>query len=144
MTFPQGKVDICRYDFMLMTDYSNAPDVKVEKPGDAPFVLIPARDRTPVIELEFPEFQTLCPVSERPDAGHLTIAYLPDESIIESKSLRDYLLAWRNCATWQEYAVEEIKKALVRACKPEWLVVEIEWASRGGIYATVTSEYEKE
>jgi 7-cyano-7-deazaguanine reductase len=94
---------------------------------------------TPEVELEYPEFQSLCPVSGRHDAGIVHIRYRPGEKILESKSLRDYLASWRNLKSWQEYITDEIAERLYLACEPVWLTVEIEWAPRGGIFARTVS-----
>jgi 7-cyano-7-deazaguanine reductase len=93
-----------------------------------------------LIEWEYPEFQSLCPVSERHDQGVITIQYKPKEKILESKSVRDYLMMWRNKKNWQEYITEEIANLLYTACEPDWLIVTINWSSRGGIIAKTTSK----
>jgi len=122
-----------------MTDYSKASDAKVEIPEGITLTTFPARQHTPLVELEYPEFQSLCPVSERHDQGVVTIRYKPKEKILEGKSLRDYLTMWRNKRNWQEYVTEEIADLLYKTCEPEWLTVTITWAARGGIVAKTTS-----
>jgi 7-cyano-7-deazaguanine reductase len=123
----------------LMTDYSKASDAKVEIPEGITLTTFPAREHTPLVELEYPEFQSLCPVSERHDQGVVTIRYKPKEKILEAKSLRDYLTMWRNKRNWQEYVTEEIADLLYKTSEPEWLTVTITWAARGGIVAKTTS-----
>lgn len=123
-----------------MTDYSKASEASVEKPEDVEILTIPAMQHVPVIEWEYPEFQSLCPVSERHDQGTVMIKYQPKEKILESKSVRNYLMMWRNKKNWQEYVTEEIADVLYAACAPEWLVVSIKWSARGGIYAKTTSK----
>ena len=91
------------------------------------------------MELEYPEFQSLCPVSGRHDAGVVHIRYSPREKLLESKSLRDYLASWRNLKNWQEYICEEMAERLFQACDPVRLTVEIDWAPRGGIFARTVS-----
>ena len=122
-----------------MTDYSNASKAKIETPDGAEVLTFPARGHAPVIEWEYPEFQSLCPISERHDQGVIRIRYKPREKILESKSVRDYLAMWRNKKNWQEYITEEIADLLYEACNPEWLTVTINWAARGGILAKTTS-----
>lgn len=117
-----------------MTDYSKAGEAELRVPRYS-FDIIPAQGRRPVIRWEFPEFQSLCPVSQRQDHGTVVITYRPTDKILESKSIRDYFFAWRNLQNWQEFVTEEIADALFAACDPEWLVVEISWAPRGGIFA---------
>ncbi|HNR87984.1 MAG TPA: NADPH-dependent 7-cyano-7-deazaguanine reductase QueF [Spirochaetota bacterium] len=121
-----------------MTDYSKASTAELQTPRYA-FDTIEAKGHRPIVRWEFPEFQSLCPVSERQDQGTVVVTYRPQEKILESKSVRDYFFAWRNLKNWQEYVTEEIADALFAACEPEWLVVEITWAPRGGIFATTVA-----
>ncbi len=123
-----------------MTDYSKAPETQVEIPEEVVLLTFPARAHTPLIEWEYPEFQSLCPVSERHDQGIVTIQYKPRKKILESKSVRDYLIMWRNKKNWQEYITEEIASLLYKACEPAWLTVTIKWSPRGGIAAKTTSK----
>ncbi len=124
----------------MITDYSKATDAVTEVPENVHLNTIESREHTPEIELEYPEFQSLCPVSERHDAGIVTVRYKPDALILETKSVRDYLAAWRDLKNWQEYITEEIAEKLFDACEPVWLTVEIDWAPRGGIFARTLSE----
>jgi len=122
-----------------MTDYSKAWAAKTEK-VEHKLTTFPSRKHQPVVEWEYPEFQCLCPVSERHDQGIVRIRYKPKKKILEGKSVRDYLSCWRNKRIWQEYVTDEIAETLYRACEPEWLIVEIEWAPRGGVFAKTVSE----
>ena len=123
-----------------MTDYSNAAEVKTETVENPNLVTFPSRGHDPVVEWDYPEFQCLCPVSERHDQGVVHIIYQPAEKILESKSVREYLSAWRNKRIWQEYVTTELAKSLFDSAEPVWLVVEIEWAPRGGISAVTRAE----
>jgi 7-cyano-7-deazaguanine reductase len=123
-----------------MTDYSKASEAKVEIPGGVRIITFPARDHTPLVEWEYPEFQSLCPVSERHDQGVVRIRYKPRAKILESKSVRDYLMMWRNKRNWQEYITEEIADLLYKGCEPDWLTVTISWSARGGISAKTTAK----
>jgi len=118
-----------------MTDYSKAGKVKTETVDVPDLTTFPTRGHQPEIEWEYPEFQCLCPVSKRHDQGVVKIKYLPARTILESKAVREYLVQWRNKKIWQEYVTEEIADKLYSSCKPQWLIVEIQWASRGGIVA---------
>lgn len=119
-----------------MTDYRDAAHAKLETPDTASLTTFPAREHTPVVEWRFPEFQCLCPVSARHDAGEITVRYRPAAQILESKAVRDYLAKWRTKRNWQEYVTEEIADILYASCEPDWLIVSIHWAPRGGIFAT--------
>ena len=123
-----------------MTDYLKASGAIVEIPDGVKLITFPARGHIPLIEWEYPEFQSLCPVSERHDQGIVSIRYKPREKILEGKSVRDYLMMWRNKRNWQEYITEEIANLLFIACEPDWLIVTINWSSRGGILAKTTSK----
>jgi 7-cyano-7-deazaguanine reductase len=122
-----------------MTDYSKAKDAKIELSNKVKIITFPAGGHQPTIEWEYPEFQCLCPVSKRHDQGTVRLKYQPDEKILESKSIREYLSSWRNLKIWQEYVTEEIADCLNKSCKPKWIIVEIEWANRGGIKAKTIS-----
>jgi len=123
-----------------MTDYSKASEAAVETPEGVSLVTIPAKGHTPLIEWEYAEFQSLCPVSERHDQGVVTIRYQPKDRILEAKSVRDYLMMWRNKRNWQEYITEEIADLLYNSCEPSWLTVTITWSSRGGIVAKTSAQ----
>ena len=123
-----------------MTDYTKAASTKIETAKKIKLVTFPVRDHRPVIEWEYPEFQCLCPISERHDSGTVVIRYQPNEKILESKSVRDYLASWRNKKIWQEYVTEEIADVFYGSCSPKWLTLEIEWSPRGGIFARTVSK----
>ena len=127
-----------------MTDYSKAREAKTEVPENVQLTTIPARGHRSYIELEYPEFQSLCPISERHDQGIVKICYEPEDKILESKSLRDYLTLWRNKRNWQEYITDEIAETVFNACSPVWVTVEINWAPRGGIYARTEARRDRE
>ena len=123
-----------------MTDYSKAGAAKIELPKNPKLITFPSRGHQPVIEWEYPEFQCLCPVSGRHDQGIVRIKYQPDKKVLESKSVREYLTSWRNLRIWQEYVTDEIATLLDQTCSPKWLLVEIEWSNRGGIFAKTISK----
>jgi len=139
-TIKSKRRSLSRSLLRTVTDYSRASEAKVETPEGVSVITFPARGHNPLIEWEYPEFQSLCPVSERHDQGTVTIRYKPRERILEAKSVRDYLMSWRNRKNWQEYITEEIADLLYKTCEPEWLTVTIMWASRGGIRAKTASQ----
>jgi 7-cyano-7-deazaguanine reductase len=122
-----------------MTDYSKAASAKTEIPENYKFDFIPAKNIRTIIIWEYPEFQSICPISERHDQGTVIIKYKPKDKILESKSMRDYLTLWRNKKNWQEHVTDEIADAVDKAIEPAGLIVEIKWAPRGGIFATTIS-----
>ena len=80
-----------------------------------------------------PEFTTLCPVTGQPDFAHLVIDYVPRGLLVESKSLKLYLSAFRNQAGFHEDCTVAIGKKLDEALNPHWLRIGGYWYPRGGI-----------
>ncbi|HNU00445.1 MAG TPA: preQ(1) synthase [Acidobacteriota bacterium] len=101
----------------------------------------PGRDYT--VSLETDEFTCVCPVTGQPDFASLTIEYVPDRKIVESKSLKLYLESFRNEGVFHEHVTNTILDDLVKALAPRWCVVRGEFAARGGIAITVEAEYQK-
>jgi 7-cyano-7-deazaguanine reductase len=118
-----------------MTDYSQASEVVTETVEMPVIITFTTRGHDTVVEWEYPEFQCLCPISQRHDQGVVKLRYAPRNRILESKSVRDYFMQWRNKRTWQEYVTDEIAEVLFKAAEPRWLTVEIQWSPRGGIAA---------
>jgi len=88
-----------------------------------------------------PEFTSVCPKTTLPDFGTLTIRYQPRRRCVELKSLKYYLLAYRNLGIFYENAVNRILDDLVAACRPSWAVVEGAFNTRGGMHSTITARY---
>jgi len=80
-----------------------------------------------------PEFTSLCPVTGQPDFAHLVIDYIPDQLLVESKSLKLYLSSFRNHGAFHEGCTIEIAKRLEHALSPIWLRIGGYWYPRGGI-----------
>ena len=80
-----------------------------------------------------PEFTSLCPVTGQPDFGHLIIDYIPDVYLVESKSLKLYLLGFRNHGAFHEDCSITIAQEIVDLLKPTWLRIGAYWYPRGGI-----------
>ena len=93
----------------------------------------PHQDTDYLIRFTCPEFTTLCPVTGQPDFAHLVLDYAPDETIVESKSLKLFLGSFRNHAGFHEDCTLTIGKRLVEAIAPKWLRVGGYWYPRGGI-----------
>ena len=87
------------------------------------------------------EFTSLCPFSGLPDFARVTITYVPHERCIELRSLKYYLMSYRDVGIWYEHLVNRMVEDLVAACDPQRLTVTIECAVRGGLESTVRSEY---
>ena len=80
-----------------------------------------------------PEFTTLCPVTGQPDFAHLVIDYVPDRWLVESKSLKLYLGAFRNHGNFHEACTVAIAKRLIATLSPQWLRIGGYWYPRGGM-----------
>ena len=101
----------------------------------------PRPDRDYEIEIVCPEFTSVCPKTGLPDFGTLTIRYVPDKSCIELKSLKYYLIGYRNEGIFYEAAVNKILDDLVEACGPRRMKLEGVFTARGGITTTVTAAH---
>ena len=93
------------------------------------------------IVVDHPEFTSVCPKTGLPDFGAITIRYMPDKRCLELKSLKEYLLEYRNLGIFQENAVNRILEDVVRATKPIWAVVNGTFRPRGGIGTTIEARY---
>jgi 7-cyano-7-deazaguanine reductase len=80
-----------------------------------------------------PEFTSLCPVTGQPDFAHLVIDYVPAATIVESKSLKLFLGAFRNHAAFHEDCTVGIGQRLFAEMAPKWLRIGGYWYPRGGI-----------
>jgi 7-cyano-7-deazaguanine reductase len=80
-----------------------------------------------------PEFTSLCPVTGQPDFAHLVVDYVPEAAILESKSLKLYLGAFRNHGAFHEDCTLTIARRLVDTLTPTWLRIGGYWYPRGGI-----------
>lgn len=104
-------------------------------------------NRTPerfyLVTLETNEFTCLCPLTGQPDFAHLTIQYVPDQKIVESKSLKLYLWSYRNEGAFHEHVVNQICDDLVKTLDPHWIRVTGVFNVRGGIGIRVDAEHTK-
>ncbi len=100
-------------------------------------------ERRYTVTLETDEFTCVCPATGQPDFGTITIRYIPDQKIVESKSLKLYLWSYRNEGVFQEHVVNTICDDLVKALDPHWLEVTGAFKARGGITITVVAAHEK-
>ncbi len=131
--------------FQDLTLLSKSETVVSDSPEDAMLEtfdnLFPDRDYE--ITFDCPEFTSLCPVTNQPDFGEITIQYIPDKLCIESKSLKLFIFAFRNHNTFHEEAVNIILDRIVNVCKPRYAEVIGAFRPRGGIAINVRAVYEK-
>ncbi len=95
------------------------------------------------IEIETPEFTSVCPRTGLPDHGTITIVYTPDKACLELKSLKMYMLGYRNLGIFQENIVNRVLRDCVKASKPRRITVTGEFTPRGGVYSSISASYSK-
>lgn len=96
------------------------------------------------IVIKQPEYTSVCPMTGLPDAGCITIRYKPDQKIIELKSLKFYLLQYRNVGIFYEHVVNRILDDLVAVLDPKFMEVTGDFTARGAITTKVTAVYERQ
>jgi 7-cyano-7-deazaguanine reductase len=97
------------------------------------YVTNPRPGRPYLVRFTAPEFTSLCPVTGQPDFAHLVIDYVPDETIVESKSLKLFLGSFRNHHGFHEDVTVGIGERLLAEMQPLWLRIGGYWYPRGGI-----------
>lgn len=118
------------------------------KVTDTPAALLetfpnPRPERDYEIAIDCPEFTSMCPKTGLPDFGTIHIRYVPEARCIELKSLKYYLLEYRNRGIFYEAATNQILDDLVGACLPRRMTVTGDFSARGGITTKVTAEFVK-
>ena len=93
------------------------------------------------IKISIPEYTSICPRSGLPDFGTITIRYIPNKWCAELKSLKMYILAYRNLGIFYENAVNRILRDFVKATKPVRAQVVGEFTVRGGMKSTIEASY---
>ncbi len=96
-----------------------------------------------IITINCPEFTSVCPKTGLPDFGTIIIEYIPDKSCIELKSLKYYLLQYRNKGIFYEYVINKILDDLINILKPKQITVTGNFSNRGGINTSVCAKYLK-
>lgn len=85
----------------------------------------------------------MCPKTGLPDFGTIRIRYVPDATCVELKSLKYYLLEYRNRGIFYEAATNQILDDLVSVCQPRRMTIMGDFSARGGISTSVTVEFTK-
>jgi 7-cyano-7-deazaguanine reductase len=99
----------------------------------------PGRDYE--VRCETDELTCLCPVTGQPDFATVRITYVPDQLIVELKSLKLYLWSFRDDGAFHEAVTNQILDDLVAATRPRRMTVETIWKVRGGIVTSVTASH---
>ena len=125
-----------------MTDQTYETLTQLGQPSEAPetpeaatldCVPNPHTDKPYLIRFAAPEFTSVCPVTGQPDFAHLVIDYVPNKTIVESKSLKLYLASFRNHPGFHEQCTLDVAQKIIDAATPEWLRIGGYWYPRGGI-----------
>ena len=98
-------------------------------------------DQNAKVEIDTDEFTAVCPWTGLPDYGTLTISYVPHRSCIELKSLKYYLLSYRDVGIVQEHAANRVLNDLVACCQPKSMAIVLDYKVRGGLHTTVKVEH---
>ncbi len=93
----------------------------------------PQNDIDYLVRFTAPEFTSLCPMTGQPDFAHLVLDYVPDQKLIESKSLKLYLGSFRNHGAFHEDCTVSIARRLINELTPKWLRIAGYWYPRGGM-----------
>ena len=94
------------------------------------------------VRIDTDEFTALCPWTGLPDCGTLAITYVPASLCLELKSLKYYLVSYRDVGIVQEHAANRILNDLVSVCRPRRMKVVLDYKVRGGLHTTVSVEHE--
>lgn len=97
-----------------------------------------------VLTINIPEFTCICPKTGLPDFATLQIEYKPVADCLELKSLKEYLMFFRDQGIFHEHVVNKLLKDCTDACKPQWMIVRGIFNARGGIQTTAVATYNKE
>ena len=95
------------------------------------------------VSIDTQEFTALCPWTGQPDFGTLSINYVPDKVCIELKSLKYYLMSYRDVAIVQEHAANRIMKDITNICLPKSMTINLDYQIRGGLHTSVKVHYKK-
>jgi 7-cyano-7-deazaguanine reductase len=101
----------------------------------------PRPERDYEISIQCPEFTSVCPKTGLPDFGEIRITYVPDAQCLELKSLKYYLIEFRDRGIFYENVTNQILDDLVAALQPRRMTVVGDFSVRGGIKTVVTAQY---
>ena len=120
------------------TDFPSSPDEAVLERVSNPHL-----GTDYAVRFVAPEFTSLCPLTGQPDFAHLVLDYVPNEWLIESKSLKLFLTSFRNHGDFHEACTISIAKRIEEITKPKWLRLGGYWYPRGGIPIDIFYENKK-
>ena len=97
----------------------------------------PEKKNEYIIKIKVPEFTCLCPKTGQPDFATLYINYVPNKLCIELKSLKLYIVSFRQIGTFHEEVTNQICNDLTKIIEPNYLKIKAKFNVRGGIYTTI-------
>ncbi len=100
-------------------------------------------DKRFAVHIEIPEFTCICPKTGLPDFAVILIDYVPANVCIELKSLKEYMVFYRNVGIFHEHFANKLMDDFVKAARPRWAKIVTRFNPRGGIATVVTREYHK-
>ena len=118
-------------DLHALGQFSKIPDAPDARTLER--VPNPHADVDYVARFAVPEFTSICPVTGQPDFAHLVIDYVPDQWLVESKSLKLHLASFRNHGAFHEDCTVAIGKRLAELLEPHYLRIGGYWYPRGGM-----------
>ena len=98
-------------------------------------------DRNYTVKISIPEFSCVCPKTSLPDYATIEINYIPDKYIVELKSLKLYIVKFRNVGIFHEHVTNQIMDDFKKACSPKKITVFGQFLPRGGIKTVVESSW---
>lgn len=101
-------------------------------------------DRDYVVKIDCPEFTAVCPMTDQPDFGRFVIEYVPDQRLLELKSLKLYLQAYRNVGIFHETVTNKVLDDLRAALQPRRIAIVATYNARGGIVTVVEAHWPDE
>ncbi len=121
-----------------MTDKEAVAGLRAELPRLETF-----RNQFPDYEItiEIPEFTSVCPKTGLPDFGTITVRYVPARAVLELKSLKEYVLAYRSLGIFYENVVNRFLEDIVRACRPKRATVTGVFNARGGMRSVIEARH---
>ncbi len=101
----------------------------------------PEDGATQEIAIDTDEFTAVCPWTGLPDYGTLVVRYIPHVQCLELKSLKYYLLSYRDVGIVQEHATDHLLRDLVAACQPKRMTITLDYKIRGGLHTVTSASY---
>jgi len=117
----------------LYEDSMQKPNPAVLERFQNPATLEGSRTENLALHITIPEMTSLCPITGQPDFANIYIDYMPNEWCVESKSLKLYILGYRNFGEFHEACVNRMLTDLVNLLEPKWMCIYGAFAPRGGI-----------